>query len=191
MVCKTKIQLTMAFKAFSYIFLLLFTFTSCVNDLETIKKVASRSDAPEDVTENLEIIYTDSGYAKFQLYAKLAETYVKPLAITKLKDGLKINFFDDKGNVVSSLTALYGEINTQLGTFYAKDSVELYNYEQEQRMETEELTWNQKDSSIFTDKPVIVHNKKGILFGKGLKSKQDFSTYEFIQPTGKIDLKKK
>ena len=98
---------------------------------------------------------------------------------------------DENGNVVSSLTALYGEINTQLGTFYAKDSVELYNYEQKQRLETEELTWNQKDSSIFTDKPVIVHNKKGILFGNGLKSKQDFSTYEFLFPTGKIDLKKK
>ena len=180
----------MAFKAFSF-FLFLLLFTSCVNDLETIKKVASRSDAPEDVTENLEIIYTDSGYAKFQLYAKLAETYVKPVAVTKLKDGLKINFFDEKGNVVSSLTALYGEINTQLGTFYAKDSVELYNYEQDQRLETEELTWNQKDSSIFTDKPVIVRTKKGILFGKGLKSKQDFSTYEFLFPTGKIDLKKK
>ena len=89
-----KVYLVLAFKTFCFI-ALLFSFTSCVNDLENIKKVASRSDAPEDVTENLEIIYTDSGYAKFQLYAKLAETYVKPMAITKLKDGLKINFFDD------------------------------------------------------------------------------------------------
>ena len=91
----------MAFKAFNYIFLLLFTFTSCVNDLETIKKVASRSDAPEDVTENLEIIYTDSGYAKFQLYAKLAETYVKPVAVTKLRNVLLISF--GFSNILASL----------------------------------------------------------------------------------------
>ena len=166
-------------------------FTSCVNDLETIKRVTSRSDAPDDVTENLKILHTDSGYAKFELYATLAETYTKPEAITKLKDGLKINFFNDKGEIVSSLTALYGEIDAQKGTFYAKDSVELFNYEQKQRLETEELTWNQKDSSIITDKPVIVYNKKGIMYGDGLKSKQDFSTYEFISPNGTIDIKNK
>jgi len=176
---------------FSFLLIILFFSTSCVNDIESIKKVASRSDAPEDVTENLEIIYTDSGYAKFQLFAKLAETYIKPVAVTKLKDGLKINFFNEKGVIVSSLTALYGEIDAAKGTFYAKDSVQLINYEQKQRLETEELTWNQKDSSIYTSKPVIVYNKKGILFGNGITSKQDFSAYEFLQPTGKIDLESK
>jgi LPS export ABC transporter protein LptC len=165
------------------------TLFSCVNDLETIKKVASKSDAPEDVTENLEIMYTDSGLAQFQLFAKLAETYIKPVSVTKLKDGLKINFFDEKGNIVSSLTALYGEINTEAGTFYAKDSVELYNFEFDQKLETEELTWKQKDSSIVTDKPVIVTTKNGILFGTGLESKQDFSKYTFKKPTGRINLK--
>ena len=39
--------------------------------------------------------------------------------------------------------------------------------------------------------PVIVYTKKGILFGEGLKSKQDFSAYVFKKPTGKIDLKEK
>ncbi len=176
------------------IYLIVFGFVlvlnSCVNELETIKKVATKSDAPEDVTENLEILYTDSGYAQFQLFAKLAETYVKPVALTKLKDGLKINFFDEKGNIVSSLTSLYGEINAEAGTFYAKDSVELYNFEFDQRLETEELTWNQKDSSIITEKPVIVYTKKGILFGTGLESKQDFSKYTFKKPTGRINLEK-
>ena len=173
------------------LFVVLLVSTACVNDLETIKKVATRSNAPEDVTEDLEIMYTDSGYAQFQLYAKLAETYIKPKALTKLKDGLKINFFDAKGNVVSSLTALYGEIDSEAGTFYAKDSVRLYNYEFDQRLETEELYWYQKDSAIVTDKPVIVYTKKGILFGEGLESKQDFSAYVFKKPTGKIDLKEK
>lgn len=177
------------FRNYFYLLVFFMTLNSCVNDLETIKKVATRSDAPEDVTENLEILYTDSGYAQFQLFAKLAETYVKPVELTKLKDGLKINFFDEKGNIVSSLTALYGEINTKEGTFYAKDSVQLFNYEFEQKLETEELIWNQKDSSIISEKPVIVYTKKGILFGTGIESKQDFSKYTFKRPTGRINLK--
>lgn len=164
---------------------------SCVNDLDSIKKVTYSSDAPDDVTENLEIIQTDSGYARFQLFAKIAETYSKPEAVTKLKDGVKVNFFSNDGVIVSSLTALYGEINISKGIFFVRDSVQLVNFEKKQRLETEELFWHQKDSAIFTNKAVIVRNPQGVLFGKGIRTKQDFSTYVFLKPTGKIDFDKK
>lgn len=164
---------------------------SCVNDLDSIKRVTYRSDAPDDVTENLEIMQTDSGYARFQLYAKIAETYTKPEAVTKLKDGIKVNFFSNDGKIVSSMTALYGEINLTKGTFFVRDSVQLFNYEKKQRLETEELIWNQKDSAIFTNKAVIVRTPQGILFGQGIRTHQDFSTYVFLKPTGKIDFDKK
>ncbi len=164
---------------------------SCVNDLDSIKRVTSRSDAPDDVTEDLEIMQTDSGYAQFQLYAKIAETYTKPEALTKLKGGLKVNFFSKNGEIVSTLTASYGEINMSKGMFFVRDSVQLVNYEKNQRMETEELFWSQKDSSVFTNKAVIVRNPKGVLFGQGIRTKQDFSTYVFLKPTGRIDFDKK
>ncbi len=175
----------------SKFFLILPFFYSCVNDLDTIKKVTFKSGAPDDVTENLKIIQTDSGFAKFELSAKLAESYSKPEAITKFKDGLKVNFFSEDGKVVSSLTALYGEMNISKGTFYVKDSVQLKNFEKNQQLETEELTWLKSDSSIFTEKAVIVRNSQGVLFGDGIRSKQDFSTYTFLKPKGKIDFDKK
>ncbi len=165
--------------------------SSCVNDLDTIKKITFKSGAPDDVTENLKIIQTDSGYAKFELNAKLAESYTKPESITKFKDGLKVNFFSEDGKVVSCLTALYGEMNISKGTFYVKDSVQLKNFEKKQQLETEELTWTKADSSIFTEKAVIVRNSQGVLFGDGIRSKQDFSTYTFLRPKGKIDFDKK
>ncbi len=170
------------------LFLVLF---SCVNDLETVKKITFKSNAPNDVTENLKIIHTDSGYAKFQLTAKIAETYIKPVALTKFKDGLKVDFFSPKGEIVSSLTALYGEMNVTNGTFFVRDSVQLVNYAKNQRLETEELYWTKSDSSIFTNKSVIVRNKQGILFGDGIRSKQDFSNYVFLKPKGKINFDKK
>jgi hypothetical protein len=53
-------------------------------------------------------------------------------------------------------------------------------------MYTEALYWNQKDSLIFTDKMVMIKSPKELLYGKGIKAKQDFSYYEFIEPQGKI-----
>lgn len=162
---------------------------SCVNDLETIKKVSYKSTDPDERTRNLHVLYTDSGYAKIEVNATLAETYSKPNPVIKLKDGIKVNFFDDEGKIVSILTALYGEIHQNKGTMFVRDSVQLYNREKNQRLETEELHWNQKDSTIFTEKLVRIRTPEALFFGKGVRTKQDFSVYEFIQPQGKILIK--
>lgn len=164
---------------------------ACENDLDTIKKVTYDPKSPENVTVDLELKYTDSGYAKVLVYAKLAETYTKPEHIMKLKDGLTVKFFNEKGEIVSILSALYGELNYTEGRMYVKDSVRLENLNSKERLETEELNWNQSDSLIYTDKAVIVKTPGGILFGDGIRTQQDFTFYEFIRPRGKIDFSKK
>jgi LPS export ABC transporter protein LptC len=163
---------------------------SCVNDLNQIRRVTYDPKAPDEVIKDMEVFYTDDGYAKVRIYAKLAETYSNPEQVTKLKDGLKVDFYNEEGQIVSTLTALYGEIRTSEGKMLVKDSVRLYNYEKDQRMETEELNWNQKDSIIYSDKSVVVKTATGILYGQGVRTKQDFSTYSFLRPTGRINLDK-
>jgi LPS export ABC transporter protein LptC len=177
---------------FGFISLCLAVFlASCVNDLESIKKVTYDPKAPDEVTKNLRVFYTDSGFARVEVFAALAETYSKPEAVTKLKDGIKVNFFSADGKIVSTLTALYGEINTTKGTMFVRDSVQLINYEKKQRMETEALFWNQQDSAIYTTSNVVVRSPDGIIYGDGIRTKQDFSTYEFLKPHGRINMGKK
>ena len=163
---------------------------SCVNDLDQIHRVTYDPKAPEQVVKDMQVFYTDSGYAKVRIYAKLAETYAVPESVTKFKDGLKVDFYNNDGQIVSTLTSLYGEIRPTEGKMMVRDSVRLYNYEKDQRMETEELFWNQKDSVIYTEKSVVVKSRKGILYGQGVRTKQDFSTYTFLRPTGRINMDK-
>jgi LPS export ABC transporter protein LptC len=136
------------------------------------------------------MFYTDSGYARIEVYAGLAETYSKPEAITKLKDGLKVNFFSAKGEIVSTLTALYGEVNFSKGLLFVKDSVRLVNLEKKQRLETEILFWNQKDSSIYTLSQVIIKSPKGTVLGDGIRTNQSFSKYVLLKPSGRVELEK-
>jgi LPS export ABC transporter protein LptC len=163
---------------------------SCVNDLESIEKVTYDPKAANEVTKNLHVFYTDSGYARVEIFAALAETFSKPEAVTKLKDGIKVNFFSPNGTVVSTLTALYGEINNSRGTIFVRDSVQLVNHEKQQRLKTEALFWNQKDSLIYTTSNVVVRSPKGVLFGEGIRTKQDFSSYEFLKPSGNFLMEK-
>ena len=174
---------------FFFLACLVLLIASCVNDLDSIRKVTFKSTDPDDRTTNLEVIYTDSGYARVQIFAHVAETYSKPEPVTKLKGGVKVNFFSEDGEIISVLTALNGEIQQERGTMFVRDSVQLYNFNKKQRLETEELFWNQRDSSIYSEKPVIVKTQEAILFGEGIRTKQDFSSYEFLRPRGKMKMK--
>jgi LPS export ABC transporter protein LptC len=167
-------------------------FFACENDLDSIQKVTYDPNAPSEITRNLTLFYNDSGYAKVRIYATLAETYRSPRHITKLKDGLKVEFYSEDGEIVSELTALYGQINYETGIVIVRDSVGLLNIEKKQRLETEELFWNQKDSTVYTDKNVIIKSDDNSIKGRGrgLKTNQSFSTYKILQPVGKFNTSK-
>jgi LPS export ABC transporter protein LptC len=164
--------------------------TACENDIAVVQKISFEQDAPTETTKNLILTYAEAGYARVEIHAALAETYRGKEQITKIKDSLKVCFFNEKGNVVSTLSARYGEINYSTGELMVQDSVSLYNHQKKQRLETEALFWNQKDSSIYTKSPVIIRSPKGRLIGKGIRTKQDFSSYVLLEPIGSWQLDK-
>jgi LPS export ABC transporter protein LptC len=176
-------RLLLVFFLFSFLF-------SCENDLETIKKITFNAKSPDETTKNLKMIYSDSGYAKVEIYACLAETYRGKESVTKIKDSLRVNFFSDNGEVVSTLSARYGEVNYSKGTILVRDSVRLYNFSKKQTLETEALFWNQKDSSIYSLSQVIIKSPKGIVLGDGIRTNQSFSKYVLLKPSGKVELEK-
>ena len=165
-------------------------FGSCVNDLDKIKQITFKSTDPEQKTEELYILQTEGGFPQFRLYAPLAEAYSKPEEVTKFKEGIKVEFFGDDGKPESILTGLYGEINETKGTMRVLDSVQLHNPARKQTMYTEALYWDQKDSLIFTDKMVMIKSPTELIYGKGIRAKQDFSYYEFLEPQGRISINK-
>ena len=162
---------------------------SCVNDLDTIQKVTYDPKAPNETSTNLEVLYTDSGYARVKIFAKLAETYSSPERVTKFKDGVEVDFFSEDGDVVSRLTALYGEVNFKSGLITVRDSVVLRNLKKKQFMETEELFYNQQNDTISTQKYVICkRDGKGVIGrGHGLKTTRFFNYFEILEPEGKMD----
>ena len=166
------------------------TISSCVNDLDEIEKVTYNEKTPNEVIQDLDVIYLDSGKAKIEVISKITEIERKQESITKLKDKVQVNFYSSKGEIVSVLTALYGEINFTKGEMFVQDSVKLYNIKKKQSLETERLDWRQKDSLIYTSSKVTIKTPEAILYGTGIKTKQDFTYYQFLKPKGKIDLKK-
>jgi LPS export ABC transporter protein LptC len=161
-----------------------------VNDLDAIQKVTHDPNAPDESIKNLKVFYTDSGYARVQIYASLAETYNKPEHITKLKDGVRVDFYSSEGKIISTLTSINAEINYETGLMVVRDSVVLRNLEKKQYLETEELFYNQKDSTIYTEKNVVIKKEgKGVIGrGRGIRTTQFFQKCKILEPVGKIDM---
>jgi LPS export ABC transporter protein LptC len=168
----------------------LLVLSACENDIAVVQRISYEADAPTESTKNLVLTYAEAGYARVEIHAALAETYRGKSQITKIKDSLRVYFFNEKGDIVSTLSALYGEINYNSGELMVKDSVRLYNHKKKQTLETEALFWNQKDSSIYSKSSVIVRSPKGKVFGEGIKTKQDFSSYVLLKPVGSWQIDK-
>lgn len=156
---------------------------SCTNDLNKIKKISYDPNSPDEVSQKLNIYYVDSGYAKLNIFALHAETYSKQ-NLTKLKDSIQVDFFDDNGTITTTLTARYGEVDNKSGKIFVKDSVKLVNHADKRIMYTTILYWNQADSTIYTDQDVKLVSPKGVGYGTSLRAKQDFTTYKITDPRG-------
>ena len=170
--------------------LLMVILLSCENNSGEIQRITHFENAPDEYTENLNMFHNDSGLTKVNLYAKVSQTFYKPRHITNFKDYLRVDFFDKSGAKVSTLVALSGVFDHDEGVVEVQDSVRLFNYARKQQLETEYLIWNKKDSTIRTNRNVLVRSPKEIIKGKGLVTRQDFSFFEILEPTGKINFKK-
>ena len=164
-------------------------FFSCVNDLDKVKKITTHPENPDETAEMLHVIYTDSGYAQYEIFATIAETYAAPQSVRKLKDGLKVNFYLENGSIGSVLTSLFGEIDDKTGNITVRDSVKLLNVVQQKTLETEVLYWNKSGDSIYTNKAVVITSPDMVLTGIGAWTTPAFDTAQFYKPTAKIFIK--
>ena len=100
---------------------------------------------------------------------------------------LKLIFFDDSVRR-SILHCNTSTINTNSNIFIARENVELIN-NQNKRLITQELFWDQEKDSIYTDKEVKIFDNENITIARnGIRSTPDFKEYELKKGSGTIIL---
>ncbi len=168
---------------------LLMTVVACENDIEKVNLVTGKNTAPTESGTGLEILYSDSGLVKVRIMAKELNRYVQPKAITELPKGVRIEFFDDKLQVTSTLTSDYAIRDDFEKTMEAKKNVEVVNVKGDKLL-TEYLKWDEKTGMITSPEFVKIITADEIIYGNGFESNQDFSRYKIFDIKGIINLKK-
>jgi LPS export ABC transporter protein LptC len=156
---------------------------ACSNDLDKVAAVQLEEASPDRVTLKAEYLYTDSGRVRNRLRAGRIAEWAKEPKKTEISEGLEVVFFDAKGGPGSTLTARRGLILPGLKRMEVYEDVVFVNPKGE-RLETEQLTWDQDSARVRTDKPVRIRRGEDIIHGNGLDATEDFSSYTIRNITG-------
>ena len=174
------------------LYILFFTVTgfclvSCENNLKTVSLITSQDKNLQDVEENASIYYTDSAKTKFHLTSPRIENYGGPDPYILFPKGLSIDFYDDSDHINGHLDAEYAirHINSKL--MEADNNVSVLNRKGE-KLNTEQLFWDENKQKIYTNKFVRIKTAKQIIYGDGLESNEDFTQYKITNIRGTIQL---
>jgi LPS export ABC transporter protein LptC len=164
--------------------------SSCSNDLEKAKKLIDLRSLNVERADDVTIIYSKMGHTSAKLFTPKFNHIqnVQPSYI-EMKNGLKVNFYDEQGHIKSTLTSKYGKYFETQGNVLVRDSVVISN-DKFEKLETQELIWDEKLQQFYTDKFVTITTPTQVIYGDGIVSNQTFSEYKITNIKGIIGVKK-
>jgi LPS export ABC transporter protein LptC len=148
------------------VILLLF---SCERKFDTIKN-ADIITLPSLTGKNIETVFDDSGKVQLILATPLIETYNNAEdPYSEFRLGLHIDFYDGHKDPIASATSKYARFTDKKKLWELKDSVVVIN-EANEKLETEQLFWDQEKDLIFTDRFVKITREDQTIMGTGFES---------------------
>lgn len=161
---------------------------SCKNDLATIQSLSTADSLPLEIAYDIELTYSDSGKIQAFLSSPLMTRDDDENEIIEFPEGFRVLFYDSDSIPQSEITALYGIIFEGEERMEARNNVVVRNIEKNEKLETEHLIWDRKAGTIFTDEFIKISKTDQVIFGDGLKSDQNFESYEILNPTGELNI---
>lgn len=168
----------------------LFLLQSCVNKKSEIQEAEQKMQPGVDRAEGVTIYYSSKAIVKARLFSnEFVRNEAGRPPYVDMNKGLQMDFFNDSAVQTSKLTARYARYYEQQNNILIRDSVVVINSKGE-RLDTEELVWNQKSGRFFTDKFVRISSPTQVLFGDGMEANQDFTWYRIRNLKGMVRVNK-
>ena len=166
------------------------TFVSCKNDIETINALNNEIKLPDQTGFNIEITYTDSGKIQGKIYAPEVNKYDRgEEPYVEFPKGMKVMFYDSLERPTSYIKANYAIYYEKKQLWEARNQVVAENLVNHDKLETEQMFWDQKEEKIYSEKFTRLTNSDGISYGEGgFESRQDMSKWRLKGSSGTLNV---
>lgn len=159
---------------------------SCENDEGEVNSLFSKKLGVEEGV-NIKLTFTTGGKTKAILTSPLMLRVQDTITYIEFPKTLEVKFYNEEGNVESTLTALYARYKESQNIVFLKDSVKIVN-DKGEKLFTDELYWDRSRAGFefYTDKPVRIRTLTHIIDGVGMEASQDFKQRVIRKVTGMI-----
>lgn len=160
---------------------------SCSKKIDKIKNADILS-LPSVTVKDFRTVYDDSGKVQLIMTSPVMESYDnKDDPYSEFKSGIRIEFYDGHKDPVGNVSAKYARFTNKKNIWELKDSVIVVNQSND-KLETEQLFWEQEKDLIYTDRFVKISNKDQIVMGSGFESDTRLTRRKIINYTATIYL---
>jgi LPS export ABC transporter protein LptC len=167
----------------------LLSLSACVNDPEEVLAFQEKLNENVETAEGVRIIFSDSGIVRGIVTAPLMLNYLdRSDPRQEFPDGLTVEFLDEYQVTTSTLVAKWGVYRKRTRTITVRDSV-VWESTDLQKLETEELNWDEKEERIHTNKFVVLSQPDYLITGYGLEADQSFENARVLRVDGRVPVR--
>lgn len=160
---------------------------ACQSDPNAAKKFSDPENIYVDISEDIRLLHKEKGFTDAIITAPLMHKYYKNENKITFPKGMQIELYQGD-QMTAVIHCGYGERDEISKIIKASNGVTIINYKRE-KMESEDLIWNENLSKINVDGKVRVTTPTDIIEGYGLESDDRFDNYKMSRITGilKVD----
>jgi LPS export ABC transporter protein LptC len=161
----------------------------CEEKLKPSVVAVGQAELPDQESWRSKVIFSDSARVKAILWAGHISVYSRQQT-TVMDDSIHVDFFNDREQHTSVLTARRGKVDDRTRDFAAYDHV-LVVSDSGTTLKTDSLFWKNATRTIETDAAVEIISPKEHIKGQGLVSDQGLKNYRIFKVTGQAVLKER
>lgn len=136
-------------------------------------------DGPINSAINILLVQSDSAIIRSEITAAKQLEFLN--GNIEFPEGIEIKFFTKEGELETTMRADRGYFIKTENLYRGEGNVQIKNLLKDQRLQTEEIFWNQAEKKIYTDKFVTIQEKQTLFNGTGMEADDSFSDYTLKQ----------
>lgn len=176
------------FKTAGSIFLLLavivFTWSCQSNTQEEIKAAVDEENFPSLSVHDLKTAITDSGRVAYRFNTPEMNQYDnRERPYTEFPQGLHLIIYNDQQEIDAQIKSQYGIYHEDDKLWELQDNVEAVNFKNEV-INTEQLFWDSRKHTIYSDEFVKITTDQEILTGYGFEADERLENYTIKRISG-------
>lgn len=162
---------------------------SCKNDVQKVLSLDVVDTLPEVTARDIEIFYSERGRVQIKLVSPYLVNKSEEESQLIFPEGFIVYFYDSAMNVQSTITADYGISYEKKKLMEARHNVVVENLQKGEKLNTEELFWDQNKQQIYSNKFVKLTTGDQVVTGDGLTSQEPFDEILITNPKGLLEFK--